>query len=321
MQKKKENPTEATHEETPSRKEFFRVENLTAPPSPVIPDRKDLSDEEIAECYRRVVCHLTPDGDLDFPTPGEDEEIELDRTLLVADDELQKEPDWLTRWRSAKYGYLLPWFLNQGVPPLHTADGKPIRFLSDIKRMWDDISGGTGGKVTPDMVDIYLGYRGEAKTPPQPGQGEGKAIETPETSNEASEEYDVFLCHASEDKDSFVRPLAQALCSKGLHVWYDEFSLKLGDRLRESIERGLKKSRYGVIVLSKDFFRKKWPREELNGLFSLESGGNKILPVWHEVNEEEVKEYSPILANRIATKTSEGIPYVVAKIIEVVKDP
>ncbi|MBL7152784.1 MAG: toll/interleukin-1 receptor domain-containing protein [Phycisphaerae bacterium] len=35
-------------------------------------------------------------------------------------------------------------------------------------------------------------------------------------------EYDVFVCHASEDKDS-VEPFAEALRDKGLSVWYDRF--------------------------------------------------------------------------------------------------
>ena len=54
-----------------------------------------------------------------------------------------------------------------------------------------------------------------------------------------SETYDVFISHASEDKALFVRPLAKALQQAGLKVWYDEFTLKLGDSLRESIDRGL----------------------------------------------------------------------------------
>ncbi|HHT9130910.1 MAG TPA: toll/interleukin-1 receptor domain-containing protein [Candidatus Tripitaka californicus] len=163
------------------------------------------------------------------------------------------------------------------------------------------------------------GQAGDKPAQERQEKEKGLVLETPQRSNEASEEYDVFLCHASEDKKSFVRPLAEALRKKGLRVWYDEFSLKLGNRLCESIEGGLNKSRYGVIVLSKDFFRKKWPREELNGLLSLESGEKKILPVWHGVNEKEVKSYSLILANRVAIETSKGPIYVAEKIIEVVR--
>ncbi len=71
--------------------------------------------------------------------------------------------------------------------------------------------------------------------------------------------FDVFISHASEDKDSFVRPLATALKTKGLSVWYDETTLKLGDSLRRSIDSGLAQSRFGIVVLSHVFFQKEWP--------------------------------------------------------------
>ena len=51
-------------------------------------------------------------------------------------------------------------------------------------------------------------------------------------------DYDVFISHASEDKDTVVRPLANALLQRGLKVWYDEFELKIGDSLRRKIDKG-----------------------------------------------------------------------------------
>jgi hypothetical protein len=75
----------------------------------------------------------------------------------------------------------------------------------------------------------------------------------------AGEEHDVFICHASEDKGDFVRPLADELQRQGLRVWYDEFTLKVGDSLRREIDRGLRDARYGVVVLSPAFFVKDWP--------------------------------------------------------------
>src|SRR5215468_6161630 len=63
--------------------------------------------------------------------------------------------------------------------------------------------------------------------------------------------FDVFISHASEDKDDLVRPVAAALQQNRVEVWYDEFSLRAGDSLRRSIDIGLSKCRYGVVVLSK----------------------------------------------------------------------
>jgi len=121
-------------------------------------------------------------------------------------------------------------------------------------------------------------------------------------------DYDFFISHASEDKDEFVRPLADELVRRGLRVWYDEFSLDIGDSLRESIDFGLRASRYGVVILSKAFFAKEWPSKELNGLDALQRNGRKvILPVWHGVSETDVRGYSPMLADRVAVKSTRGV--------------
>lgn len=131
-------------------------------------------------------------------------------------------------------------------------------------------------------------------------------------------EWDVFICHASEDKESFVRPLANALRLKSLRVWYDEFTLRVGDSLRRSIDRGLSKSRFGVVVISPEFFRKEWPQIELDGLTAREVGGTKvILPVWHMITFEEVSRMSPTLADRVAAQSKDGIDAVVTALLEV----
>ena len=78
--------------------------------------------------------------------------------------------------------------------------------------------------------------------------------------------YDLFICHASEDKDDFVRPLAENLRANHLDVWYDEFSLIPGRSIRQAIDLGLAKSRFGIVVLSTNFFNKEWPQWELDGL-------------------------------------------------------
>ena len=129
--------------------------------------------------------------------------------------------------------------------------------------------------------------------------------------------WDAFISHASEDKDSFVRPLAEALQKSGLEIWFDETTPKVGDRLREAIDYGLSKSRYGIVVLSKHFFAKDWTREELEGLTTKEIGGVKvILPVWHEVTRDEVAKHSPTLAGRLAARSQDGLEKVVRQLRE-----
>ena len=96
--------------------------------------------------------------------------------------------------------------------------------------------------------------------------------------SDATKLHDVFICHASEDKDGFVRALAEALISHHFAVWYDEFALDVGDSLREAIDRGLATSRYGIVVLSPSFFRKRWPKRELNGLVAREMAEDRGMP-------------------------------------------
>ncbi len=121
-------------------------------------------------------------------------------------------------------------------------------------------------------------------------------------------EWDAFISHASEDKDDFVEPLARELHSRGLNIWYDNFTLTLGDSLRRSIDRGLAHSKFGIVILSPTFFAKEWPQKELDGLVAREVDGRKvILPVWHRLGSPEIRAYSPILADRLAVPSSRGV--------------
>src|SRR5262249_16863319 len=111
----------------------------------------------------------------------------------------------------------------------------------------------------------------------------------------------------------------EALRTKGLEVWFDKFELTLGDHLRRKIDEGLLNSRFGVVILSHAFFSKHWPQTELDGLAEREVDGSKvILPVWHNIDHDEVAQYSPTLAGRIAVKSSDGIEAVVASILGVI---
>jgi len=133
-------------------------------------------------------------------------------------------------------------------------------------------------------------------------------------------EWDLFICHASEDKEEVVRPLVNALIAVGFSVWYDEFTLTLGDSLRRSIDKGLAQSRYGLVILSQNFFKKNWPQTELDGLAARERDRKKvILPVWHKINREYVLKFSPTLADRVAVLTEEGINKVVKEVSRAVK--
>lgn len=135
----------------------------------------------------------------------------------------------------------------------------------------------------------------------------------------SDEEYDVFVSHAYEDKESFVDEFVEALRNQGLKVWYDTDKLKWGDSMREKIDKGLAKSRYGVVVLSPNYIaeHKYWTKAELNGLFQVETvNGKTILPIWHNLTKKQVVEYSPIIADRKAMTTALMTPQEIAEALK-----
>ena len=133
----------------------------------------------------------------------------------------------------------------------------------------------------------------------------GTDVDRIEDASPLEQAMDFFISHASEDKNSFVRQLAASLEEGGASVWYDEYTLRVGDSLRREIERGLVNSTFGIVVLSRHFFAKEWPQRELDGLFALDvHGGKRILPIWHEITKDEVLRHSPLLADKVALNTS-----------------
>lgn len=140
-------------------------------------------------------------------------------------------------------------------------------------------------------------------------------------SNE-TKKYDCFVSHASEDKPDFVEALVNNLESKGIKVWYDAHIMNIGDSLRESIDKGLKDSLCGVVVLSKNFFAKQWTDYELNGLVARQNSDGKktILPIWHNVTAEEVRQYSLPLSDILAVNSNSGVETVTRSIIKTINN-
>jgi TIR domain len=156
-----------------------------------------------------------------------------------------------------------------------------------------------------------------------PIQQAARAASLAEGAKPEAKKFDVFISHASEDKDAVARSLANGLRDLGLRVWYDEFELRIGDSLRRKIDAGLRDSRFGVVVLSHAFFAKNWPQHELDGLVTLElSGEQVILPLWHNISKDEVMGYSPTLADKVARRTSDAtIQQIAEEIASVTREP
>lgn len=130
------------------------------------------------------------------------------------------------------------------------------------------------------------------------------------------EQYDAFISHAWEDKEGFVDELVDEMRKEGIVVWYDTTQMAWGDSMRQRIDDGLKKSKFGVVVLSPNYIAegKYWTKAELNGLFQLESvNGKTLLPIWYNLNKKDVMNFSPIIADKKAMTTATMTAQEIAK--------
>lgn len=113
---------------------------------------------------------------------------------------------------------------------------------------------------------------------------------------------DVFICHASEDKDDVVRPLVEAFTEAGISCWYDEAEIRWGDSVTQKINEGLAKSRYVLVVFSVAFVQKNWPQRELNAVLNREASSNevRVLPLLVGTKEEkkQILEQFPLLNDK-----------------------
>ncbi len=113
---------------------------------------------------------------------------------------------------------------------------------------------------------------------------------------------DAFIAHDSRDKADLARPLAVALSKLGLIVWYDEFSLKPGDRLSESIDKGLTECRHAVLLVSQNLLENTtWASTEMSALLTRAiAQANSLIPIWANVDAQAVAVRSARLADMVA---------------------
>jgi hypothetical protein len=131
-----------------------------------------------------------------------------------------------------------------------------------------------------------------------------------------------FISHDTRDKDALVRALALEISKHMCPVWYDEYSLKVGDSLRASIEKGLKETKKCVLVLSPNFLSNTgWGKAEFDSIYTREiiERGNVMLPVWHNVDAKQVYEYSPRLADKVGLSSSLGVEELARKLVHAIR--
>lgn len=206
-----------------------------------------------------------------------------------------------------------PVFVAELAPELHLDESEvqgAFRYLKG-KRWIDTFNIDYTARINAAGHDVVaeverMNAANASRTPPDEGLADASGAK-----RDSAMEWDAFISHASEDKESFVRPLAKRLQEHGLRVWFDELTLTVSDSLRRSIDRGLGRSRYSIVVISPDFLKKEWPQKELDGLVAREIEGVKvILPVWHNIGATDIRAYSPTLADRLAVSSSSGLDHV-----------
>ncbi len=127
-----------------------------------------------------------------------------------------------------------------------------------------------------------------------------------------------FICHDYRDKASIAQPLALALQRRMCMVWFDEFSLRVGDSLRAQIEQGLRECSKCIIILTPTFLLNNgWARREYDSIFTREIVEERgvILPVWHGVSPRDVYQYSPVLADKVGVDWELGQDEVARKLV------
>ncbi len=197
------------------------------------------------------------------------------------------------------------------------------KYGTSVQRYWSPEDRASYGTIIRDENGLSLrpiAKNGHQKTKIIKPKSKERVIMRSAVMGTEEERWDAFISHASEDKDAIARPLHDALTREGIRVWYDETTLKIGDRLHKSIDKGILNSGFGIVILSKNFFAKDWPQRELEALVAKEVGGQKvILPVWHNVDAAFIRSKSLLLAGIVGVSTDQGVENVAKKLLEVIK--
>ena len=117
--------------------------------------------------------------------------------------------------------------------------------------------------------------------------------------------YDLFLCHAWDDRRESAKALHDSLESIGVSVWFSEKNVVLGTPLMREIDRGLARSRAGVVLVTRSFVKRLKSAGVADKELSALLARDLLVPVVHGITYEELREESPLLASRSGLDTAE----------------
>ncbi|HTR30376.1 MAG TPA: toll/interleukin-1 receptor domain-containing protein [Puia sp.] len=143
--------------------------------------------------------------------------------------------------------------------------------------------------------------------------------ETVERRTTLPELWDVFLCHAWDDRGKAAKELHDLLVSRGVSVWFSEKDVALGTPLLREIDRGLAKSRVGIVLVTPALLRRIQDQGIADKELSVLLARDQLVPIVHETTYEALREVSPMLASRSGLSTAENpMVDVAAKLAELV---
>jgi hypothetical protein len=173
------------------------------------------------------------------------------------------------------------------------------------------------GTISPELLATASSQSDELNEVPDTIKGGQSPI-----NNSEQRSIDVFICHASEDKDEIAVPLANKLNNLGVSVWIDKYRLRWGSSLFRKINEGLRNCRYGIVILSKSFFSKEWPEVELEALFSfmVSTGNELILPLRHKIRQEEITRNYPLLSGRLSYSSDVGVDTLAHDLVQILRE-
>lgn len=131
---------------------------------------------------------------------------------------------------------------------------------------------------------------------------------------------DIFLCHAWDDRKGPAKDLHELLEARGVSVWFSELDVPLGSQLLREIDKGLAKSRIGIVLVTPAFLE----RIEGEGIAERELSAllatDLLVPIVHNTTYDKLRDASPLLGSRSGLDTTEDpIATVADKLAELVK--
>ena len=131
-------------------------------------------------------------------------------------------------------------------------------------------------------------------------------VEVPKYKAKMLPEYDVFISHANADKEELIEELYNSLDRLGVTIFYDKETLEWGDKFKDKILEGTKKSEFSIIVISENFFDREWTEKELVEFLNRQNrnGQKLILPILHNITIEQLREKYPSIADIQAISSS-----------------